>query len=92
MFFSYTLSMRMICPYPYADPSDALIYPCLPTPWVTKTRGTALLAHITNLTPYTRYEFRVEVENIVGTISQLVETVTKAARKYKFQCDHLLVL
>ena len=77
----------MICPYPYADPSDALIYPCLPSAWMTKTRGGSLSAHITSLIPYTRYQFRLEVENIVGTISQMIETVTKAARKLALSID-----
>ncbi len=68
-FFSYELAVRIGCPYPYADIEDNFQLPCEEGRWMIIYRGLDLEHTATGLIPYTEYDFRLQVYNMVGGLS-----------------------
>ena len=65
----YELSMRQACPFPYADDDDEVTLSCTESQYVNRARGkTVMHAMVTGLTPYTKYEFRLQVSNAAGQL------------------------
>ena len=77
--------MRQACPYPYADSDDPVTIDCEPGMYVSKVNGEALSVKVTDLEPFMKYEFLLQVRNEGGGIRDAVNTVTAStlpARKY----------
>jgi len=74
LFGRFELWLRQSCPHPYADESDALVLPCQPGPVRPVLRSLVYTAYIDHLTPYTKYEFQLSVDNDAGTLKRPVST------------------
>jgi len=70
----FQLWVRQSCPYPYADVGDSLILYCRPSDPQLVLRSLVYSASVDNLTPYTKYEVQLSVDNEAGSIQQSVST------------------
>ena len=65
--------MRQECPYPYSDDDDEVTMLCTEGQYVTRARGgNTLHVHITGLTPYSKYQFQLQVSNMAGQLESPV--------------------
>ena len=62
--------MRSSCPHPYADDDDEVVIPCEDGFYSIVAKGLQLYAHISQLQPYTRYEFKLDVRNEAGGMDE----------------------
>jgi len=62
--------MRTSCPYPYADVTSGVVIPCVVGPLITVANGLTYSAHVANMTPFTKYEFELNVWNQAGSSDQ----------------------
>ena len=65
-YFRYEISMRIACPYPYADFDDQVKLQCIEGQWISIFRGLEMEHVASKLIPYTTYEFRLQVFNKAG--------------------------
>ena len=66
----FQLSVRTSCPYPYADGSDLVTIPCTVGSLMTVSDGLVYSTQVANLTPFTAYEYRLNVWNRAGSADQ----------------------
>ncbi|ELU01149.1 hypothetical protein CAPTEDRAFT_219707 [Capitella teleta] len=69
----YIVHMRMGCPHPYADNNDPVVMDCTEGPWTEITNDLVTSVSVDDLSPYTRYECRVDAVNEIGGIENTPE-------------------
>ena len=77
---SYELSWQQICPYPYADGDDEIELACsLGVERVAVREQDVFSARIDNLSPYTKYNLKLQASNDAGSVTATRTAITLQA-------------
>jgi len=70
----FELWVRVSCPQPFSVASDLPVLPCDPGPLRPVIKSLVYSTYVDDLTPYTKYEFQLSVDNDAGSLQQAVST------------------
>lgn len=85
--------MRSSCPHPYAvDGGGLVVIPCSVGSLTTVLNDLVYHAHVANMTPFTKYEFQLNVWNQAGSADQpavAFATTLPAGAVSRLYCSYL---
>ena len=70
----FELWVRESCPRPFSEANDLPVLRCDPGPLQPVLKSLVYSAYVDDLTPYTKYEFQLSVDNDAGSLQQAVST------------------